>query len=79
MSGYFLRYLFLCPLIVILVIGSAIVVMIKILRRCAYHNAPDNIGDTLDMEAQTTINTDNEVNIINPQYIMDQHSFCWSW
>ena len=71
MSGYFLRYLFLCPLIVILVIGSAIVVMIKILRRCAYPNAPDNIGDTLDMEAQTTINTDNEVSIINPQHIID--------
>ena len=52
--------------------------MIKILRRCAYPNAPDNIGDTLDMEAQTTINTDNEVNIINPQHIIDQYSFCWS-
>ena len=78
MSGYFPPYLFLYLLIVILVIGSAIVVMIKILRRCAFPNAPDNIGDTLDMDAQTTINTDNEVNIINPQHIIDQYSFCWS-
>ena len=67
MSGYFPRYLFLCLLIVILVIGSAIVVMIKILRRCAYPNAPDNNGDTLDIEAQTTINT---VNISNPHHSM---------
>ena len=75
MSGYFPGYLFLCLLIVILVIGSAIVVIIKILRRCAYPNAPDDIGDTLDMEAKT----DNEVNIVNPHHIMDQYSFCWSW
>ena len=58
--------------IVALVIGMKIYIGLQDITNMIFHH------DTLDIEAQTTNDTDNEVNIINPQHIIDQYSFCCS-